>query len=481
MRRLPGILALGAAAILAGCAQAPLNAPLDPAALAANSPLGPGASAASGYNVRVQLASTSPDRVAVVLFFSGGGIRASALSYGVMQELALTPMPGGGNLLDRVQAISAVSGGCFPAAYYCLYGDRLFRDFEKTFLKQDVQGELVHRFLSLRHRWRLMSDRYARSDLAAEYYDELLFHGATYGDLLRGPATRPWLVINATDMDTFSTFSFTQQSFDEIGSDLARYPLSRAVAASSAVPGILTPITLKTYADRVPPPPPVALLPSAPTVAAQADAEPFVRLTQTPIDPRRRAYVHLVDGGLADNLGVSNLVDALAATRGWSGLMRPEANSLRHIVFIVVNAAIEPKAEWSDHPETPGLRAVASALSKSAIRRTNGVLLELVRRSVDDWNRDIATGDWRPRLHLIAVDFAQLKDPAERAIFAQVPTTFTLPPETIDRLVTVGGRILRDAPEFRNLMEEILRPPPAATVPPVPIAPANTARQRRLR
>ncbi len=43
-------------------------------------------------------------------------------------------------LLDEVDGISSVSGGSFTAAYYGLFGDRIFIDFEEKFLKRDVQS-----------------------------------------------------------------------------------------------------------------------------------------------------------------------------------------------------------------------------------------------------------------------------------------------------------------------------------------------------
>ena len=46
-------------------------------------------------------------------------------------------------LLDEVDTISGVSGGSFPAAYFGLYGDRIFEDFEERFLYRNVQGALL--------------------------------------------------------------------------------------------------------------------------------------------------------------------------------------------------------------------------------------------------------------------------------------------------------------------------------------------------
>ena len=77
----------------------------------------------------------------ILLAFSGGGTRAAAMSYGVMQELRDTLIDVDGKsvrVLDEVDAISSVSGGSFTAAYYGLYRDRLFTDYESEFLRQSV-------------------------------------------------------------------------------------------------------------------------------------------------------------------------------------------------------------------------------------------------------------------------------------------------------------------------------------------------------
>jgi NTE family protein len=79
----------------------------------------------------------------LLVSFSGGGTRASALAYGVLQELRDTQVGVGGErerLLDEIDVISSVSGGSFTSAYYGLYGDRIFEDFEERFLRRNVQS-----------------------------------------------------------------------------------------------------------------------------------------------------------------------------------------------------------------------------------------------------------------------------------------------------------------------------------------------------
>jgi len=118
-----------------------------------------------------------------VLSFSGEGTRAAALSYGVLEELnryQLTVEGQQRRLIDEIDLITGVSGGSFTALSYALYKERLFEEYETRFLKRNVQGALVRRsFVNPLNWFKLWSGNFGRSELAAEYYDEILFEGAT--------------------------------------------------------------------------------------------------------------------------------------------------------------------------------------------------------------------------------------------------------------------------------------------------------------
>ena len=112
-------------------------------------------------------------RALFALAFSGGGTRAAAFSYGVLEFLRRTEITTANGervrLLDAVGVITGVSGGSFTALAYGLYGDKLFADYEQRFLKRDVQGEIIVRELSIPLNWpRLWSPNWGRSELAAE-------------------------------------------------------------------------------------------------------------------------------------------------------------------------------------------------------------------------------------------------------------------------------------------------------------------------
>ncbi len=245
--RIPLSTALAAILVLGGCATAPVNPPIahaDPAA---------------GYRFETRAQYTRNKEDIVVLAFSGGGTRAAAFSYGVLELLRDTEVIGRDGrrerMLDSVDVITGVSGGSFTALAYGLYGDRLFGEYERRFLKRDVQGELIRRALNPLYWGQLSSPYYGRSELAADLYDEILFDGATFADLQRGAG--PMIVASATDLSSGSRFYFTQKMFDVLCSDLSAVRLSRAAAASSGVPVVLSPVTIDNYAgscDYVAPP-----------------------------------------------------------------------------------------------------------------------------------------------------------------------------------------------------------------------------------
>src|SRR5437773_8251208 len=162
------------ALLLAGCAHYPVNAPLTHAA------------PETGYRVTNLSHTNNSDSLFVVLAFSGGGTRAAALSYGVLEELARTRLVWEGKsvrLLDEVDLISSVSGGSFTAAYYGLFGDRIFSDFRARFLEADIQGALLQSLFNPLKWVRSASSYFSRLDPAAEYYDKAIFAGKSFDTL----------------------------------------------------------------------------------------------------------------------------------------------------------------------------------------------------------------------------------------------------------------------------------------------------------
>jgi len=60
---------------------------------------------------------------------------------------------------------------------------------------------------------------------------------------------RPQILINASDLGHGVRFTFIQEYFNLLCSDLSSYPVARAVTASSAVPVLFHPVVVENYAD----------------------------------------------------------------------------------------------------------------------------------------------------------------------------------------------------------------------------------------
>ena len=415
----------------------------------------------------------------VVLAFSGGGTRAAAFSYGVLEFLRKTEIRGPkGNtvrLLDEVDVITGVSGGSFTALAYGLYGDKLFAEYEQRFLKRDVQGEIVSRTLSPANWARLASTGWGRSELAAQLYDEILFNGATFGDLDRGSG--PLILASATDISTGSRFVYNQRIFDIICSDLNAVPLSRAAASSSAVPVVLSPVTINNYGgtcSRTTPPWVARFTETDNPPRPAARAIRSLKAEEAFGDGVHRPFLHLVDGGVADNVGMRSVLDSLEVLEALHEAGVPTVlDSVRRIIVFVVNSLSSPPTKWDESESPPGTVDILLKSAGTPIDAFSYEAVELLKDTAAKWqstrlirnsaamatNKDPAvTAALRiPDVEIYAIDvsFAALKDDAERAYLNQQPTTFVLTPEAVDRLRAAAGTIIMDSPEFKRLLKDV--------------------------
>ena len=451
---------------LAGCATRPINAPIaqvDPKA---------------GYRpyLLIPKRSNNDPHTLFVLSFSGGGTRAAAFSYGVLEELRRTEIVVDGQrrrLIDEVDLITGVSGGSFTALAYALYGDRLFSEYEERFLKRDVQGALLARTLNPFNWWKIIGGGAGRSELAAEYYDEILFEGATFGDLLDKSA--PVAIATGTDLSTGSRLAFFQNDFDLLCSDLNTVRLSRAAATSSAVPVALSPVTFNNYGGtcgyqypawvRDVADPETRARPAGRAVKRYREMQDFQ-------NSKERPYIHLVDGGVSDNIGVRGVLEALeelaasAAFRGEVGF-----GVFRRIVLFVVNSHSSPRTDWDRSESPPGFVVQLLQSAGLPIDRYSFETIETMkdRAEIATWRRELLVAQARlagvpeaeaeasvPKISLQVLDvsFDAIGDPQERASFMNLPTSFVLPAEDVDRLREVAGRLLRRSPEYESLVRE---------------------------
>lgn len=204
----------------------------------------------------------APRRIGLAM--SGGGFRAAAFHLGVMQRLSEL------QLLEKLDLISCVSGGSIAGATLAVHWhdgkalqalDQYLRT--KSIAVASALGGLLDPFET-------------RLDKLAKTYDRDLLEGRTLSTLKDGPR----VYFNATNLATGNMFFFVagggglaEMGEHELGvCAAADFPLSKAVAASSAFPPVFGPLRL----------------------------DPDVYAPGAKVD-----YVTLTDGGIYDNMGVN--------------------------------------------------------------------------------------------------------------------------------------------------------------------------------
>lgn len=260
---------------------------------------------------------------------SGGGSRSAYFMACVLEELGKKPLKKGSSkmVLDEVDYISSVSGGSLASAYYCLKCKDEPELSREQFFKQyraamSMNFELQSLIRLMFGYWVLdFFTYYDRADLIASVWDSEFFNNATFADLAEAERLgAPSLIVNGTCLTTglkfvFSTLpddrfnasmyfrrlneqgfirngttgnytSFRTIGFQFLNSDIAQYPVSKAVAASASVPNLLGPVSLQMKPDKS---------------------------GRRSLDLPKDTILNVTDGGIYDNYGLESVMQVVTA------------------------------------------------------------------------------------------------------------------------------------------------------------------------
>ena len=266
-------------------------------------------------------------------------------------------------------------------------------------------------------------------------------------------------------------FEFTQDEFDFIGSDLSAFHVGGAAAASSAFPFLLSPVSLRSY-----PPAPGFEIPRDVSRALETrEINPSrynwarQRLDlMAGKDDKDKKWVHLLDGGLADNIGLRSILRAYDRSGGFIA-QRINAGHIKRLIVIAVNARTDP-------PEPAGAIGRARRRLHEDRDREHGKPQRRYARLCDQSpERARAGGDERGLCNqrligcgaqplpsfaqdlwtcFVEISFEGLPSPA-REEFLNLPTTFSLPEESLKKLIGVAGTLLDDSSSFQKLLRAL--------------------------
>ncbi|MCX7207608.1 MAG: patatin-like phospholipase family protein [Proteobacteria bacterium] len=355
--------------------------------------------------------------------------------------------------------------GSFTALAYGLYGEKLFDQYESRFLKRDVQGTLFGKWLNPINWPNLWQLNYSRSEMSQDYYDEILFNNATFADLEKNGGPR--ILVSATEASTGYRFTFNQDFFDLICSDLSQVKLSRAAVSSSAVPIIFNPVTFHNYGKQCGENIPAWAEEALKKTSTNSDlpSRTLQRLRELKVlsDSEERPYLHLADGGISDNLGARIILElletlpVLQAERESKG-----APPLRNIAFIIVNSLSYPKVNWGKSAVPPSevgmaMRAMGTPIDQYSYETIS--LIEDIAKSINKSPQLQGKLNGQAGLPInvtpIVLSFMQVADEKERDYFNNLPTSFRLAEEEVDQLRKLGGVLLKGSTQYKNLIKQL--------------------------
>jgi NTE family protein len=438
------ILGFAAALLLGGCGSLTVQM---------NEPL-----RSSAGNIEYRLLdvnrSGGAESTLVLVALSGGGKRSAAFGFGAlrgMRNIDVRPEGTDRTLLDEVDLLAGVSGGAFPAAHFGLYGERSFTTFPDEFLYRDIEAYIWGTFL-LPWNWDwIFNPLVGTNDRMTQVYDRLMFHGATFADLYR--RGRPQISINATDINFGSPFGFLPQTFDVICSDLASLQIARAVAASNGFPVLFSPVTLRNYRG------PDCPLPSPlPPQRQDAQSDPRTQALLANLDRyadgERTPWIHLMDGGISDNLALRVLLNDMLLLDIHTDRFAAGLLPVRRILVISVDGQSTPNPNWPRQRVIGGLGQIISAVTSTQIGAYNLETLVALEGTVDDLVRRLralrchqapvvdgyACGDVAGKV--LRVSLSDYPDPETRARLGAIRTGLTLPRHQVDALVAAGETMI---------------------------------------
>jgi NTE family protein len=275
--------------------------------------------------------------------------------------------------------------------------------------------------------------------------------------------------------------------------DLRPIRVSRAAASSSAVPVVLSPITINNYGGSCDYQPPTWLrafaeLPEPPRPAARAlnRLRELQELDSGVEDP----YFHLVDGGISDNLGLRSVLDVLETYEAMHDAGQPTPlDGTRSIIIFVVNSLSAPSTEWNKSETPPGTIGVLIKSAGVPIDRYSGEMVEQLRdidvrwRTLRQIRSTLSPAELKDPamkqivnvpsadIYVIDVSFKALQDKSERDYLNELPTSFALPDEAVDRLRAAARSLIVNSPDLQQALRDqgarIIRVPAAQPSPTV--------------
>ena len=335
--------------------------------------------------------------------------------------------------------------------------------FRKKFINQNIQAKLALRALipwvSLRL---IFSKNYDRINIAADYYNKHVFDEKTFNEI----SSYPVLWVNSTHLALGIRFTYTQDYFDLLDSDLNKFPVGFACAASSAFPGLLSPMTLRNFGESISDSimmQDVTYRMAKKNSRRDLNKEFYCKMREFYNDKTNK-WMHYADGGLVDNQGLKVVIDNFGTNGIINKALNNSENSLKRLIIINVNAGTDKDDKSCKKKDSPKLFSVLKYTMTTSMDVLSSERWMYVKELCNELNKATidAKNDGEPNALLelekpycIEVNARNLQEENLKNEFNELPTSFHMNKKQIALIDSVTPILIDEDLDMQRLIKVI--------------------------
>ncbi len=176
-------------------------------------------------------------------------------------------------------------------------------------------------------------------------------------------------------------------------------------------------------------------------------------------DKENREFIHFVDGGITDNMGLRAMSDVVTVSGGSAQFINKMHRKIpSHVVVLSVNASTEKHPDMNKSAKQPSMLASMNAMTDIQLHRYNAATIDQVRNNLENWAAQISTPEHEVKTYFIEVSFEQVADLQLKYFLNKIPTSFKLTAEQVDTLIKSAKDLLRADPEYQQLLTDLAKP-----------------------
>ena len=171
-------------------------------------------------------------------------------------------------------------------------------------------------------------------------------------------------------------------------------------------------------------------------------------------DFEKHRYIHLVDGGISNNLGLRATLDRQESVKERKkAAITTGARLPKNIIVILVNADVDAEVSIEQSPESPSMATTMGAFTSTQMELYSQETRDRMRKETAEFNARAAASGIPSKMYFSEVSFDGVKSDSLKTLLNSMPTSLELEDNQVNQLITAGRILLRQDSAFQRFLE----------------------------